>query len=299
MSEFVVVHGGGRGKFGPMAALFPLKTSLSVYVIEADMGAGMERYANKARETETKDGVSIRVVPGCLWRMHGDVVEFHENVLASCSSVFKRSKFADGLVRMSGNARDLLRWHDACEPKTTFNLPTTTLDHLVQIGEIETPDVISLDIQGSELNALIGGWDCLDHAVCVLTEAEFLPLYEGQPLIGDLQEMLWDKGFFLAGWTHEEQWYTETIYGRGFQAVTEAIFLKRVELCDFEQTMKLAYVSGAFEFYGHARDLCVAAMEDDHDAWEEFMARDTPLSHLVGSTFKSIDAIVTAPFTTH
>jgi hypothetical protein len=41
----------------------------------------------------------------------------------------------------------------------------------------------------------------LADALVVETEAEFVPLYRGQPLFGDLQVFLRDQGFLLYNWS--------------------------------------------------------------------------------------------------
>ena len=208
MSDFVIVHGGGRGSFGPVARLFDLKESLKMYVIEADLDSiGMPGFIAMSAREKDKTGVDITIVPGCLGHLNGFKVPFNINAGTSSSSVFPRSRFADGFQRESGNGRDFLVWKDVCEPQDQVILEMVTIDSLIASGAVEVPDLISLDIQGSELSALEGARNALkEKAVCVLAEAEFLPMYEGQPLISDLMNYLWDEGFFLAGFTGREQW---------------------------------------------------------------------------------------------
>ena len=290
MNDFVIVHGGGRGSFGPVARLFDLKESLKMYVIEADLDAvGMPGFIAMSGREKKKTGVDISIVPGCLGHLNGSKVLFNVNVGTSSSSVFSRSLFADGFQRESGNGHDLLVWKDVCEPQYQVELETITIDALIADGLVEVPDLISLDIQGSELSALRGAWGALTKkTVCVLAEAEFLPMYEEQPLISDMMHYLWGKGFFLAGFTGREQWYDGTVYGRGFVPVTETIFFKRRNLLTQEQKLVQAYLAGAFEYLGYAHDLCHEIVERDHDFWENYIARGTVLAQLVRDTYVSI-----------
>lgn len=76
----------------------------------------------------------------------------------------------------------------------TIRLGTRQLDAIPNLPE---PDWIKLDIQGGELQALAHGTRCLSHAVVVEVEVEFVPLYRGQPLFGDVQRFMAQHGFWL------------------------------------------------------------------------------------------------------
>ena len=52
-----------------------------------------------------------------------------------------------------------------------------------------------LDIQGAELLALKGAGDLLDNVDVILTEVNDRELYKGNPLIGDIDKYLGDRGF--------------------------------------------------------------------------------------------------------
>ena len=76
----------------------------------------------------------------------------------------------------------------------TEQVQTSRLDDLP--ADIKT-DYIKIDIQGAELMVLQNGPRLLAKTLVVETEAEFIPLYRGQPLFGDLQCFLRDYGFVL------------------------------------------------------------------------------------------------------
>jgi FkbM family methyltransferase len=69
---------------------------------------------------------------------------------------------------------------------------TTRLDDVAEITRI---DYLKMDIQGGELNALIGGRERLRTALVVDVEVEFVPLYKGQPLFADVDRELRAQGF--------------------------------------------------------------------------------------------------------
>lgn len=58
-------------------------------------------------------------------------------------------------------------------------------------------DLLKLDLQGYELEALKGCGELLGHIKIVTTEIEFVPLYDGQPLFGDIDVFLRSRGFRL------------------------------------------------------------------------------------------------------
>lgn len=78
------------------------------------------------------------------------------------------------------------------------------LDDMVD-GDI---DILKLDLQGYELEALKGAERSLPSTKLVLTEVEFVPLYENQPLFGDMDVFLRAQGFLLLNlyelWTHPD-----------------------------------------------------------------------------------------------
>src|SRR5262245_21833641 len=72
-----------------------------------------------------------------------------------------------------------------------------TLDDWCDRNGVDRIDLIKLDTQGSELDVLRGAARMLEGVVAVQTEVEFNPMYEAQPLFGDLDRFLRDHGFML------------------------------------------------------------------------------------------------------
>lgn len=69
-------------------------------------------------------------------------------------------------------------------------------------------DILKLDLQGYELEALKGSKQLLDKIKIITTEVEFVPLYESQPLFRDIDIFLTENGFRLLNlydlWTHPD-----------------------------------------------------------------------------------------------
>ncbi|MEM7407320.1 MAG: FkbM family methyltransferase [Pseudomonadota bacterium] len=73
-------------------------------------------------------------------------------------------------------------------------VPVTTR-RMHDIDEIKDVDFLKLDVQGAELDVLRGAGRCLDDAVFVHTEAEFVPMYKDQPLFAEVDQFLRQAGF--------------------------------------------------------------------------------------------------------
>lgn len=82
-------------------------------------------------------------------------------------------------------------------PTQEQSIPLVPLDVLVARENLPPPDLIKLDIQGYELEALRGAETCLRTARSVLCEVSFREYYTGQPLFADLAAFLRTHGFSL------------------------------------------------------------------------------------------------------
>jgi FkbM family methyltransferase len=88
--------------------------------------------------------------------------------------------------------------------ENTIEVPVKRLDSVLD-SDI---DLMKLDLQGYELEALKGCGALLPRIKAITTEVEFVPLYEGQPLFGDIDIFLRQHGFKLLNlydlWTQED-----------------------------------------------------------------------------------------------
>lgn len=76
-------------------------------------------------------------------------------------------------------------------------VPVHRLDDYRQDKGLPWPDLIKLDIQGYELEALRGAPQCLAAAKAVIAEVSFIAYYERQCLFHDLVQHLAGAGLFL------------------------------------------------------------------------------------------------------
>jgi FkbM family methyltransferase len=90
--------------------------------------------------------------------------------------------------------------HPRLEPQRMVRRETIeliTLDDWCAANAVDKVDLVKLDTQGSELDILRGAKRTLEGVSVVQTEVEFNPMYTGQPLFGDVDRFLRDRGFVL------------------------------------------------------------------------------------------------------
>lgn len=118
---------------------------------------------------------------------------------------------------------------------SVFEIPAErvrTLDDAMQEAEVTDVDFIKLDTQGSELPILRGGLNLVATSLLgAKIEVEFLELYAGQPLFGDVDGFMRSNGFYLmdlrrAFWKRKAH---PKFLGKGQLVFGDALYLRRVE----------------------------------------------------------------------
>ncbi len=80
-----------------------------------------------------------------------------------------------------------------------LTVPTTTLPQLLADENLQTVDLLKLDLQGAERLVLTGGEAVLDRVRVIYTEVFFEPLYLGAWLFQEMNDFLTQRGFKLCG----------------------------------------------------------------------------------------------------
>ena len=88
-------------------------------------------------------------------------------------------------------------WSGPVPLDAALELDATSIDTFVGEHPDLSPDILKLDTQGSELEILRGGVQTLQRVGLVEVEVEFTPLYDGQPLFGDVASFMAGHGFEL------------------------------------------------------------------------------------------------------
>ena len=87
--------------------------------------------------------------------------------------------------------------------KNQIPVDTRKLD---DVAEIARMDFLKMDVQGSERAVLTHGRNRLKEAVVVQTEVSFVPLYQDQPVFGEIDLLLRDAGFIPHSVTGTKLW---------------------------------------------------------------------------------------------
>ncbi len=90
-----------------------------------------------------------------------------------------------------------LYFSDLVAGETEVQVEVVTLEDFARERGITSFDVVKLDLQGNERDALLGMGDLLGHTQAALIEVQFVPLYEGAPLFSDIEALLREKGLVL------------------------------------------------------------------------------------------------------
>ena len=89
--------------------------------------------------------------------------------------------------------------------KSTEQVRINKLDDFLKAQNIDRVDFIKIDVQGAELDIFKGGKNALNDVLKIVCEVEFVPLYEDQPLFGDVcnflakKDLMFSKFLGLAG----------------------------------------------------------------------------------------------------
>ena len=169
---------GGRDGCTPMPVPDPFANDMFDVFFEADEMAIPQML-------ERNDPTKSRVFPYCLSDVNGPGT-FYINYDPFTSSLLKRTKefeFTQWYVGRDYPHTETMR--------TVREVPVElrTLDslHLLDDPAVAPPSIIVLDTQGTELAIMRGGRDLIsEHTMAIVTEAEFVRFYDGQPLFGDI-----------------------------------------------------------------------------------------------------------------
>lgn len=89
--------------------------------------------------------------------------------------------------------------HSPIQFPYTINVPTITLDNWAQKYRIPHVDLLWLDMQGYELNALTAAHTILKNVSAIYTEVGFIENYVGQAQYPEVKRWLEHAGFILIG----------------------------------------------------------------------------------------------------
>lgn len=92
---------------------------------------------------------------------------------------------------------------------------STTIENFADKESIDGVDILWMDMQGAELVTLKGAGKFLNKIKIIHTEAEFIEIYRGQPLFGEVRKYLENNNFILYGFTHFGRYACDAIFVSG------------------------------------------------------------------------------------
>ncbi len=260
MLKLAIHHIGARGETQPFPQMAKFQEDVINVLYEADVSA-----IPQLRNIHAGKAGTI-IIPACI----AGATEPREFIQA-------QHEYCHSLLPANPGLGDLYIspiWLDydyvisqAVERKSSATINAVTLDAAIaRYGDdAPLPDFLSLDTQGSELEILRGAPNSLNSAVCIVCEVEFLPLYAGQPLFGDVSEFLTGQGFvFSKFFTILSGSHYRAPLGLRAETIpvtTDALFLRSPQSIidgngsDTEKGVrlrKLAFMALAYGFIEHA-----------------------------------------------
>jgi FkbM family methyltransferase len=133
-----------------------------------------------------RDRPWVRIVPHALGAAPGTATLYITREPA-CSSIYPPID-------------EVVDRHPRLEPQRMVRseaIELITMDDWCAANALENVDLVKLDTQGSELDILRGAERTLESVSIVQTEVEFNPMYDAQPLFGDVDRFLRERGFML------------------------------------------------------------------------------------------------------
>lgn len=98
--------------------------------------------------------------------------------------------------------------------QTTITVNAVRLDEWWKANRTKPIDLLVMDLQGGELEALAGIGDLIDDVQYIITEGQHKRLYHGTPLITDIEAFLKDEGFTLQMGFDVNDWFGDFLFIR-------------------------------------------------------------------------------------
>lgn len=114
--------------------------------------------------------------------------------------------------------------------RETIQVKTITLKKLIEDYNIKTIDFVHMDVQGAELNVLIGAEHYIKDIMSIWLEVSNVELYKGQPVTKNIKDFMKSNGFCLIKSEFEgdvgDQFYINKKY---FKSLSCSLFGKKFQ----------------------------------------------------------------------
>jgi FkbM family methyltransferase len=153
------------------------------------------------------EGLSgVRLVEKAVSERNGTAVFYAIDPERTSTSWSDGNPGASSLFQASGKYPE----EDYVQDQTTVE--TVRLDSFLEEIGLTGIDLLWMDIQGAELLALQGLGSKLSTVKLIHLEAEFVEIYEGQPLFSDLKRFLNARGFLLQSFTTMGRYSADAVF---------------------------------------------------------------------------------------
>lgn len=238
MGKLAIHHIGGRGGNSEIKRMPLFEGDFVRVFYDADKNCIEQIERNTSRRRLTRFDRSdelvaeYRVLPYCIFSKTGPV-EFNLAYDPNCSSLLKAKPYFEELTTYNEppKSQDYV-FADAGAAIETLTLDAYSLDDLLAgpASGTPTPDLLSIDVEGGESEVLKGAERVLESVVCVVAESQFMPMFEGQSLFGDLHSFLNDRGFVFVRFINTSEWVPFRspigLRSRGFATTGDVVYLK-------------------------------------------------------------------------
>jgi FkbM family methyltransferase len=207
----------------------------------------------------------------------GSARTFYECNFNMTSSLFEPNT---ALLAKFQNLEELVR------VQKTYPVETTRLDN---IPEIKGTDLLKVDVQGAELQVFDGAVKTLENALVIHTEVQFVPLYKGVPLFGEIDTYLRSKGFMLHRLMSMGRTFKPLVFRNDVNATLsqilwgDAIYVR--DFMQFDQLSSVALLKLATILHETFRSVDLAAVAlESYDRQNASNLQQTYLGKLAGNS---------------
>lgn len=176
-NPIIVADVGARG--GHLGEINNLKPYLSYYGFDAD-----KEECKRIESVPHEDFHSYKILPYYVGKNEG-LIDFHLFRDLGSSSKLKPSQYFKNNYSASH------------EITSTVTVESRTMDSILTENNLELPDFIKLDTQGTELEILKNSPKSLTNCLLIESEIEIIEMYDGQPLMGEFLTFMDNNGFDL------------------------------------------------------------------------------------------------------
>jgi hypothetical protein len=131
-------------------------------------------------------------------------------------------------------------------------VPQTTVDRLLETGVILAPQLVKVDVQGYELEVLLGGTRLWETAKVFFVETSIYRYWDKAPLLADVVAFFAERGF------HVYDFSTECRMPRELLSQVDLIFVKRMS--PEEMFEKIRQLRKENEYLKRQREILKKAM---------------------------------------